>query len=210
MIRYIVSVSILIFAVTFSSAQSLTAHAEREIAIYKVVVKTKRGLMKGVLQRVAPDHLLIETDRGIEKIAAETINYVKVKFDKRKTMPILRDIAQAGFDVIVDPQYTTTVTAYETGFYPDVIPLDQEEAPLGSRLLMGTAMVGGALLGNEIAKIVPPATIETFKIKYSKARYQGAYEALAMYSVHLQSSPAYELILKNELKRAMEAKKLKT
>lgn len=70
------------------------------------------------------------------------------------------------------------------------------DATLGERVLIGSAVVGRALLGNELSKLVPPATIEPFKINYSKERYESLYDNLSMYTVSMQSSPKYEQALK--------------
>ena len=63
--------------------------------------------------------------------------------------------------------------------------------------------MAGAVLGNELVKLVPPATIETFKIAYSKEKYKNLYDDLLMYTVDIQSSYEYELLMKEKLIKAM-------
>jgi folate-dependent phosphoribosylglycinamide formyltransferase PurN len=70
-------------------------------------------------------------------------------------------------------------------------------------------VIAGALVGNEIKKLMPTATIEKFKINYSKSKYSEIYEELLMYTVDLQASPGYEQILKEKLRDAMGRNKLK-
>ncbi|MEJ5088532.1 hypothetical protein [Sphingobacterium faecium] len=55
-------------------------------------------------------------------------------------------------------------------------------------------MMAGAVLGNELVKLAPPAAIETFKIAYFKEKYKNLYEDLLMYTVDMQSSYEYELL----------------
>ncbi len=191
-------------------AQEAQLGKEREIALYQAVVKCARETVTGILQQVTPEAVTIQTYDGAKTIPATAIKSVKVKFDKKKNVPIFRDIAQAGLDAIVDPAYTSTRQNLTLNPYgqPMIHEDSEEDTPLASRLLFGGAIVAGAVLGNEVAKIIPPATIETFRIRYSQARYQDIYEELSMYSVYLQSSADYEQILKEKLKRAMQNNKL--
>jgi len=75
--------------------------------------------------------------------------------------------------------------------------------------MVGGAVIAGALVGNEIKKLMPTATIEKFKINYSKAKYSEIYDELLMYTVDLQASPEYEQTLKEKLRDAMGRNKLK-
>jgi len=191
-------------------AQEAQLGQQREIALYKAVVKCARETVTGILQQVTPEAVTIQTYDGSRTIPSTSIKSVKVKFDKKKNVPIFRNLAQAGLDAIVDPAYTSSRQNLNLNPYsqPMIHEDGEEDTPLADRILLGGAMVAGAVLGNEVAKIIPAATIETFRIRYSKERYQGLYEELSMYSIFLQSSADYEQILKEKLKRAMENNKL--
>ena len=65
------------------------------------------------------------------------------------------------------------------------------------------------IVGNELGKLIPPATLETYKIEGSMEKYKKLYEELSMYSMDMQSSYENEFILRKKLKEAVEKNKLK-
>jgi len=202
--KYLVLISLFFFSVISVRAQNAKLVGEREISVYKVIVKTSDGTIKGILQKATPDQVEIMTDKGINAIKPESLKSLKIKFDKKKNVPVFRRIAQSAVDVIADPKYTKTVNNTGKNIYGNQIAIDEQETPLGDRLLVGSAMMAGAVLGNELVKLVPPATIETFKIAYSKEKYKNLYEDLLMYTVDIQSSYEYELLMKEKLIKAMK------
>lgn len=208
MTRNFILLYFLILSVPVVNAQEAKLLGQREIMVYKAVAKTLEGTIKGVLQRATPDRVLIVTDTGTKSVCVKSIKWLKIKFDKKRNVQVFQKIAQAGVDIVVDPQYTRTVNSYGKDMNGNLIPLDEKDAPLGERLLIGSATLAGALVSNELAKFVPPATIETFKIGYSREKYSSVYENLSMYTVDMQSSPDYELILKEKLKQAIKKNKL--
>lgn len=201
--KYLVLISLFFFSVMSVKAQNAKLVGEREISVYKVIAKTSDGIIKGILQKATPDQVEIMTDKGINAIKPESLKSLKIKFDKKKNVPVFRHIAQSAVDVIADPKYTNTVNNTGKNIYGNQIAIDEQETPLGDRLLVGSAMMAGAVLGNELVKLVPPATIETFKIAYSKEKYKNLYEDLLMYTVDIQSSYEYELLMKEKLIKAM-------
>ena len=190
-------------------AQESTLLGEREIIVYKAVAKTTEGTIKGILQRATADQVLIVSDAGSKAIPVTAIKSFKIKFDKKKKVQIFQSIAQASLDVIADPEYTRSTDGFGTDINGNPLSLDEKEASLGERVVLGGAMMSVALLGNEIAKLVPAGSIETFKIAYSRAKYDLAFDNLVMYTVDMQSSADYEFILKKKLKEAMNLSKLK-
>ncbi|KGE15050.1 hypothetical protein DI53_1277 [Sphingobacterium deserti] len=199
--------TVLVFTVSSLKAQKTQKIGEREISLYRVSVKTNKGMLKGLFQHAGPDHIIILTERESTKIAVTIIKSLKIKFDKKRNVPVFQNIAQTGLDIIVDPEYTRSSNNTGQDIYGNPTVIDDEEASLGEQVLMGGVLIGGALLGNEISKLVPPATIETFKINYSKETYESLYDNLSMYSVDMQSSPEYEQILKRKLKETMQKHK---
>lgn len=190
-------------------AQESRLVGHRQILVYKVVAKTSAGTLKGVLQRVTQDQVTIVSDEKVDVIPVESIKTLKIKFDKKKEVQVFGKIAQAGIDVITDPQYTRPANSLGTDQYGNTILGDEKDTPLGDRVLVGSAMLAGALVGNELVKLVPPSTIETFRINYSREKYHTLYEDLAMYSIEMQSSPDYELVLLQKLQEAMMQNKVK-
>lgn len=210
MIKYIFSILSFFIFISFLRGQEKQLLGDREISIYKVEIKSKEGNFKGNLLQVTPEYLLIEQKEGSKKIAAERLKTIKVKFSQKKNVPVFKNIAQTGLDIISDPEFGQTRTlrvADKPNGEPNYI--QENESPLGERLLVGTAVVTGAIIGNELAKLAPQASIEKFKINFSSDKYLEKMDDLAMYSSYLQSSPEYETVLRNRLKAAMEKKKLK-
>lgn len=199
----------LILSVLTISAQESRSLGQREILVYNVVAKTSTGTFKGVLQRATSDQVTITSDKKNSVLPVESIKTLKIKFDKKKSVPVFENIAKAGLDVITDPQYTRTVNSYGTDSYGNKVFVGEEDTPLGDRILVGSTMMVGAIVGNELAKLVPPSTIETFRINYSRETYSKLYEDLSMYTIHLQSSPDYELVLLQKLREAMKQNKVK-
>ena len=188
-------------------AQDIQIKNNREISVYNVVAQTSKGKVKGILQKVTQDQVEIMTSKDLSVIPVENIKSLKVKFDKKENVPVLNNIAQTGLDFVFDPDYDQSYTKNESGFYEKRI--DEEEITLGEKAMVGGAVIAGALVGNEIKKLMPTATIEKFKINYSKAKYSEIYDELLMYTVDLQAAPGYKQILKEKLRDAMGRNKLK-
>lgn len=204
------NIILLLILTTFSIclyAQDIQLKNNREISVYNVVAQTSKGKVKGILQKVTQDQVEIMTSKDLSVIPVENIKSLKVKFDKRENIPVLNNIAQTGLDFVFDPEYDQSYIKNESGFYEKRI--DAEEITLGEKAIVGGAVIAGALVGNEIKKLMPTATIEKFKINFSKAKYSEIYEELLMYTVDLQVSPGYEQILKEKLRDAMGRNKLK-
>ncbi|MCT1533175.1 hypothetical protein M3B46_19410 [Sphingobacterium daejeonense] len=204
------NIILLLILTTFSIclyAQDIQLKNNREISVYNVVAQTSKGKVKGILQKVTQDQVEIMTSKDLSVIPVENIKSLKVKFDKRENIPVLNNIAQTGLDFVFDPEYDQSYIKNESGFYEKRI--DAEEITLGEKAIVGGAVIAGALVGNEIKKLMPTATIEKFKINFSKAKYSEIYEELLMYTVDLQVSPGYEQILKVKLRDAMGRNKLK-
>jgi len=204
------NIILLLILTTFSIclyAQDIQLRNNREISVYNVVAQTSKGKVKGILQKVTQDQVEIMTSKDLSVIPVENIKSLKVKFDKRENVPVLNNIAQTGLDLVLDPECDQSYTKNESGFYEKKI--DEEEISLGEKAMVGGAVIAGALIGNEIKKLMPTATIEKFKINYSKAKYSEIYEDLLMYTVDLQALPEYEQILKEKLRDAMGRNKLK-
>ncbi|VTP94598.1 hypothetical protein [Sphingobacterium daejeonense] len=204
------NIILLLILTTFSiclNAQNIQLKNNREISVYNVVAQTFKGKVKGILQKVTQDQVEIMTSKDLSVIPVENIKSLKVKFDKKENVPVVNNIAQTGLDFVFDPEYDQSYTKNESGFYEKRI--DAEEITLGEKAMVGGAVIAGALVGNEIKKLMPTATIEKFKINYSKAKYSEIYDELLMYTVDLQASPGYEQILKEKLRDTMERNKLK-
>lgn len=204
------NIILLLILTTFSIclyAQDIQLKNNREVSVYNVVAQTSKGKVKGILQKVTQDQVEIMTSKDLSVIPVENIKSLKVKFDKKENVLVLNNIAQTGLDFVFDPDYDQSYTKNESGFYEKKI--DEEEISLGEKAMVGGAVIAGALVGNEIKKLMPTATIEKFKINYSKAKYSEIYDELLMYTVDLQASPEYEQILKEKLRDAMGRNKLK-
>lgn len=75
----------------------------------------------------SPDHIVVLTDKGSESITADNIKSLKIRFDKKKNVPVFQEIAQTGLDIISDPQYTYTRMADNSGkdVYGNSLAIDE-------------------------------------------------------------------------------------
>ncbi len=204
------SIAILIIISTFlSKAQTKVQLGNREIYEYNATAVTSKGKIKGILQTTTKDNIILQTKTGQASIPIENIKSLKIKFGKKKVVPIFKNAAQTGLDIITDPELTKSEHSYIKDVNGNIIDLENDETSVGERLLIGGTIMTAAYVGNEITKLIPPANIETFKINYSKDNYNNVLDELSMYSIDMQSSPEYEYILKQKLKEAMNKHKLK-
>ena len=200
---------IFLFTIISIHGQNKTQIGQKEILVYDAVIKTSKGKIKGILQRTDSNQLVITKNNQSIVIPIENIKTLKIKFSKKKTVPVFNNIAQTAIDFISDPQLSSTVNSYSINSNGKQVPLDVKETPLGERLLVGGAIMTTAIVGNELGKLIPPATLETFKIEGSMDKYKKLYDELSMYSIDMQASPDYEFKLRKKLKEAMEKNKLK-
>ena len=84
-------------------------------------------------------------------------------------------MGKTAVEMMFDPTYLTSSTKTSTDMQENTRVLEEEAAPFGEQLLLSGAMIGGALVGNEIAKLIPAASIETFKINYSMEKYHAVF-----------------------------------
>ncbi len=207
--KYILLFLLNCFLLQFTFGQDSRLSNRREIFYYHVQAKISEGRIKGILQHTTAEEVAILTPKGVKRIHPQTIRSLKIKFDKKMEVPFFDKMGKTAVEMMFDPTYLTSSTKISTDMQGNTRVLEEEVAPFGEQLLLSGAMIGGALVGNEIAKLIPTASIETFKINYSMEKYHAVLDDLAMYTVALQSSPSYNLVLKEKLKAVKEKNKIK-
>ncbi|MGM1428429.1 hypothetical protein ACS126_04180 [Sphingobacterium lactis] len=194
-----------LFSVSIASAQLQQHGTQRQISVYSVVAHTVHGKVKGTLYRVFEDRMKINANNGIQTIPALDIKSVKIKFDKEAQVPLGQSLVSNSIAQLSAPDDTKRA--------PDGTRLDshgnplyngEEEHSLGERLLVNTAVITGAVVGDRLVRLIPKGNIEVFKINRDQDKFKRQHEDLAMYSVYLQSSPEYDKILRDKLRAAMK------
>ncbi len=193
------------FLFTLSAQAQKMKEFKREISLYNVLLKTDGGNVKGLLQTVDSTQVVVLTKKSLVSLQPQTIKSLKIKFDRTKTIKVFGQIAQAGFDTIVDSPLNNDGTP-KSMFYDPSQPEDPD--PLGPRLLLGTGLVATALIGNEVSKLVPRPTIEGFDISKDSPKYQSVYPRLSLYALDTQTSPDYEKRVHEVMKDTMKNNKL--
>ncbi len=190
-------------------AQSVKYPEPIVVSNYHAHIKTKKETIKGSFYRATVEEIYLMKDKEMKKIPVSTIKKIKIKFDRKKEAPLFKGMSKTGVDIMKSSLTDEPEKNYsKTDPYGNLLS-DADAAPsVGETLLIGTATVATAAIGNELSKLAPQPDIESFKINYSKERYLEQLDEIRMYTIELQTSPEYKSILKDRLQKAMKKKKL--
>lgn len=203
MIRFLL---IVLMSTTLCLISQAQIEKIRSINVYNVVLKTTKGNLKGVLMQATDSTIVIGDQKGIKVIPIEAIKSLNIKFATQKYYSFFQNLAKTGIDIITDPNQ-----AHNNTKQINYTELDQSEntlSDLGGQLLIGTALTGMAIAGNELTKIVYKPNIEVFKIKKNRKRYARMHEDILWYTLNFQQSPEYETIQFEKFKSAIQATKI--
>ncbi|QBR12813.1 hypothetical protein [Sphingobacterium sp. CZ-2] len=190
-------------------AQSVEYPEPVVVSYYQAHIKTKKETIKGNFYRATVEEIYLMKDKEMKKIPVSTIKKIKIKFDRKKEAPLFKGMSKTGVDIMKSSLTDEPEKNHnKTDQYGNLLS-DADAAPsVGETLLIGTATVATAAMGNELSKLAPQPDIESFKINYSKERYLEQLDEIRIYTIELQTSPEYKSILKDRLKKAMKKKKL--
>ncbi|WP_099367389.1 hypothetical protein [Sphingobacterium sp. 1.A.4] len=171
--------------------------------------KTKKETIKGSFYRATVEEIYLMKDKEMKKIPVSTIKKIKIKFDRKKEAPLFKGMSKTGVDILKSSLTDEPEKNHnKTDQYGNLLSDADAASSVGETLLIGTATVATAAIGNELSKLAPQPDIESFKVNYSKERYLEQLDEIRMYTIELQTSPEYKSILKDRLKKAMKKKKL--
>lgn len=173
--------------VLFITSSLITANAQ-SVQPYLAIIKAKDNISyKGILQRVDANHVILNSDKGMETVPFHMIKSIKIRVPKK------------GYKVKNFTPDTSKDKKYRQNSAGKFVDEWGNEEPSLTDIKDGViASVVGNVLINSVAlpvsKINP--SISNFKIDYDQSKYNSQLNELSYYSIHYQANPDTEAELR--------------
>lgn len=170
-----------VFAVVCCSLSLVAQTSGKQVRLYHVVVKTKTGTVRGILERTTPTRMYISARSGTYTVLeAADIRLVRVKEYPKRKRKIEVPVREPGLAAYTREGYLSTE-------YLENAPSLAEDVGYS---IVGMAFISVyGLIYNGLNNLV------VFKPKYDKANYQSLVPQLSEYAVYNQNLPDYEIEL---------------